>query len=310
MAHRTTRLSLSLSGPDPAAIAQGLVNAGLFPGGPPERLEVDGAKRAAKGDWLPPALTRAKTSVEASYDDGTSLSVSRRGLVRLERAEVEIRDPGLLETLAPLPFELAVVGRLYDQWVLDEVPKFGFGDGHVALGWACGFKGAGHRRLVSPRWLEFGPWKMIPAGKELTWVQFHELEADADTALAQAAPGWERMGISDVGGFIQTGFVYTDDVGGVYEAAERRLKVVAAAEGPTPRKMLELAAARVDPRIQTQRPFDRTGFVFVDAAEGRAKLHECWLYEHEVLVIEEEGEVRIDAKYAPTPTPPAWARRR
>ena len=73
-----------------------------------------------------------------------------------------------------------------------------------------------------------------------------------------------------------------------------------------PRKMLEMAAAKRDPRVRAQRPIDQVAFVFIREAGARAHLHELWLHGLECWAFLEGVEVRLDADYHPEPHPPAW----
>jgi hypothetical protein len=300
----TTALLLSLSGPDAAALARGLATLGWLPASP-QSLEVDFKSRKVGAKWLEEGLDKTGKLV-ATTNEGHSLTVDHKGgLVTLRRPGAEIAAPAFFEALGALPFELAAVGQVHVEWWDEDYPAYSFGDGHVQHGWACAFRGAGHERLVSRRWLDFGPWRKHVIG-DASWVEFHDLGVDAKTALEQALPGWERMGISDTGGVIQTGFVYQDDVGGVYDPVERKLKVVVPSGAVSQRKMLEIAAVRRDPRIQKERAIERTAFMFLDAANARAHLHELWLREHECWAIVDGVEQRLDTDHAPRPAPPGW----
>lgn len=97
-----------------------------------------------------------------------------------------------------------------------------FGDGHYGHGWGCAFKGDGHRNLVSRRWLEHGPWQLVRGANDVSLVLFHDLNADPATALEQAKPSHQRMGISPEGGYIQSSFVYRHDLSGMFEPSRRR----------------------------------------------------------------------------------------
>jgi hypothetical protein len=299
-----TTLFLSLSGPDPTALARGLQRLGWLPA-ELLTLNVDYKKKKPGIHWFNEWAEKAD-KLTATTDEGHSLVVDRKaGLVTLRRPDVEI-DGNLFEALMAVPFELAVIGQVHVEWWDEDYPAFSFSDGHVQHGWACAFRGAGHERLVSGRWLDFGPWRKHVLG-DAGWIEFHDLAADAKTALQQALPGWERMGISDTGGFIQTGFIYKDDVGGVYDAETRKLKVIVPASGQvSQRKMLEMAAVRRDPRIQREKPIERIAFIFVDEANARRHLHELWLREHECWAIVEGQELRLDTAYAPQPAKPGW----
>src|SRR5690606_34932321 len=124
-------------------------------------------------------------------------------------------------------FELAVV-QTWFRWEWPEgyvAPSFA--DMHYPHGWACAFKGPGHDRLVSRRWLAYGPWRLIRDDEhDVSFVQFHDLDADAKTALEQAKPGHQRMGISNEGGFIQSRYVYETDFDGNYLSEDHVLEIV------------------------------------------------------------------------------------
>src|SRR6185436_9555656 len=116
---------------------------------------------------------------------------------------------------------------LYPEWADgspgDPYRAPNFAELHFGHGWACAFRGEGHDRLVSRRWLDFGPWKLRRGANDTSLVQFHALGVDAATALEQARIGHERMGISDSGGFIQARYVYAFELRGIYDKARREL---------------------------------------------------------------------------------------
>jgi hypothetical protein len=303
---RRAVLTLSLSGPDAEGIVRGLDRLGWAPG-KPDLLLVDHEKRKAGPGWIDKWLPGAQ-ELTADADEGATLTFDRKGgIVTLRRPDSDLEASATFPALAAVPYQLAAIGPVYPEWWDEEHPTYSFSDGHVAHGWACAFRGAGFDRLVSRRWLDFGPWWARAVG-DATWVSFHDLEADAKTALEQAIPGWQRMGISDTGGFIQSGFIYKDDVDGVYDPTERKLKVMVPSGEVSQRKMLEIAAARRDPRIQKDKRIERTAFVFLDRENARRHLPELWLRDHECWAIVDGREVRLDIDYHPTPSPPAWVR--
>src|SRR5262245_1669700 len=88
---------------------------------------------------------------------GGQVAVIAPAVVKLTRRRFPADIPDLLARLAQVPFHLAAFGAIYPEW-LDRhspaaPPRFGFGDRHRFHGWACAFRGAGHDRLVSRRWL-------------------------------------------------------------------------------------------------------------------------------------------------------------
>jgi hypothetical protein len=91
----------------------------------------------------------------------------------------------VLRLLTSLPFERAAFSELYAKWVPEDYEQPRFHEKHYPVGWACAFRSAGHEALVSRRWLDFGPWRVLRGPGDTTLVQFHELGVDAATALVQ-----------------------------------------------------------------------------------------------------------------------------
>ena len=179
----------------------------------------------------------------------------------------------------------------------------------LSLGWGCAFKGAGHNRLVSRRWLDFGPWRLIRGTNDVSMVQFHDLGADAPTALEQAKPGHERMGISDTGGFIQTAYVYAHKIDGLYSQEERKLRILIHGREVSEREMLDACAVRHYQALGADSPIDSIAYVFAVEAEARAHLHELWLRELECWAFIGGCEERLDLDYHPAPDKPSWVKR-
>ncbi len=218
----------------------------------------------------------------------------------------------VLQRSAGLSFNLASFQTTFQkQWMAADYPRWGFGRSMIDHGWGCAFRGAGHDRLVSRRWLDFGPWRVIRRPNDTTFIQFHDLDlTDPAAAYAQAAPGHERMGNSKIGGFLQHNLTpllgYTS---GLYNPASRTLEIVI---GPgnavEQREMLLACAERQNHRLNPP-PTDRidtVAYVFMARADAEAHLHELWLRELQCWYVDERGKHRLDDNYHPTPTPPAW----
>jgi hypothetical protein len=163
----------------------------------------------------------------------------------------------------------------------------------VPLGWAAAFKGAGHDRLVTRRWLETGPWKLWQGPGDVSLVQFHDLDADAEHALAEARPGHAQLGISDSGGFLQKPFVYELELEGLYEPASRLMKVVVLGRDLSDLELLEWAAARAEGKLAGGKPVDTVAFVFPDEREGRSNLDRLTRYGHQVWAIRAGDEIQL-----------------
>src|SRR5690606_11851077 len=76
--------------------------------------------------------------------------------------------------IVPLNFELFTAGTVHlIEWDDLAYVAPSFADMHYPHGWACAFKGPGHDRLVSRRWLEHGPWRLIRDNEnDVSFVQF------------------------------------------------------------------------------------------------------------------------------------------
>jgi hypothetical protein len=308
-------LRLGLSGPDLSSICTALAGTDLWGSGPPATLLVDDKPRKVKGDWVTTALAAARRDVSAEWEGANGrvwLSVMKERIVQLTRFGFELDPERMLAVLAQVPFTVCSSAGLYPEWTdgsLGEVYQGpGFGELHWPHGWACLFRGAGHDRLVSRRWLDFGPWKLRRGAEDTTLVQFHQLGIDAATALEQARIGHERMGISDTGGFIQNRYVYASDLKGLYYAEQRKLHIVVIGRDVSQREMLDACAARLYQLLGPSRPLDNLVYVFMEEGRAMAHLHELWLRRLECRAIIDGVEADLTANYAPQPAPLEWAR--
>jgi len=223
--------------------------------------------------------------------------------------------PRALETLEGIPFEICCIGAaFFDEWLAADYKRWGFGRSHIDNGWGCAFRGRGHDRLVSRRWLDFGPWRVIRRPNDTTFIQFHDLAlTDPAEAYTQAAPGLERMGNSPIGGHI--GFhkerMIASAGKGLYSPSQRLLEVVVG-PGNEVRQgdMLCNCALRLHHKETqpTTGRIERIAYIFVDEGDARAHLHELWLRELECWVADDRGKRRLDLDYHPVPSPPAWVR--
>jgi hypothetical protein len=282
---------------------------------PPEKVWVDD-EPAAPDAW-PTELLRAHIKGIAFWPNyRTQVSY----LPRSEQIGVFDTSPfttltEALRTLEAFDFEILCIGAaFFDEWLAADYKRWGFGRSHIDNGWGCAFRGRGHDRLVSRRWLDFGPWRVIRRPNDTTFIQFHDLAlTDPAEAYAQAAPGLERMGNSPIGGHI--GFhkerLIASAGKGLYSPSQRLLEVVVG-PGNEVRQgdMLCNCALRLHHK-ETQPAtgrIERIAYVFVDEGDARAHLHELWLRELECWVADDRGKRRLDLDYHPVPSPPAWVR--
>lgn len=283
----------------------------------PAKVEVDDASVTEVSRWVE-ALSSAQRAGRARWTlSWTNHRTTKIVSLYPASKRVTAQMPEAFSTIAEgigwieaLPFDVCSIGTIYpDEWNEMQVDPFGFSSRHMIHGWACAFRSAGHDRLVSRRWLEFGPWRVHHQPRDLSVVQFHDLRADAQTAARQARPGHERMGISEIGGYLQQPYVFSAPVEGLYIAEHRTLEVVVPPGGKIDQLHMQDACAvrqRHHVAPATEKPVDQVAYVFVDEDDARAHLHELWLRDLEVWLVDGSGRRRLDDTYAPTPRPPKW----
>jgi hypothetical protein len=305
-----TYWGLALQGPDPAAIVAWFAEH-AWPGRDPEQLVVHYKTQRPKSDWLARMTPDANDDVAAYFasDRSESLVVHPGGVVKGRFAfDIDIdRARALLEAA---PFEIASFDTLHDSWstIDKQYRPPSFGRRHYPHGWGCAFKGAGHERLVSRRWLDFGPWLLHRGADDLSLVQFHALHASARDSLKEAKPGHKAMGISDEGGFLQAPYVFKTALIGLYEA--QTLKVVILGRDPSPGELRDARAAVKQGALTRSQPLERVAYVFPKPSDAERFLDPLWLRELECWTIVDGVEMRLDLDYAPKPEPPTWAARR
>jgi hypothetical protein len=303
----TAVMKFTVSGDDLGALTIALAALPAFSALPTE-LWVDNQSKEVTSGWLMRWLPKAKKELRAEWNDETKLWQSRTTVLAMSPALAE-DFLGLSRFIAGLPFERAALWTPFGaDWTASGYKPPGFSDGHLPHGWACMFKGAGHDRLVSRRWLDHGPWRLTRYPDDVSLVQFYDLEAaSATTALAQAKPGHERMGISRSGGFIQTNYVYYHQLDGVYDAATRTYKIPVAVRELPQTEMLDACALRLAKHNDPKTPIDHVGFVFVMGPdEAKPYLHELWLRELQCWAVVDGKDVRLDQDYTPSPSKPSW----
>jgi len=320
------QLIASFEGPDLRAIARAVLGWPTFEGArTPRRYTLGDRREQPPADWKQALIEAGEGSAFLSPEGAPTREECRIGIAA--GVTVTVFAPGAFDTaadvarlVADVPFTVATFGDVFrDEWREIEHPTYGFANSHTRLGWGCAFKGAGHDRLVSRRWLDFGPWRVMRCPGDMTIVQFHDLTlSDAADALAQALPGHERMGISDIGGFIQgpsaagrgIKYVVAEKLPeGLYDAATRTLEVVVPPGRTISQgEMQDACAYRLNKRHDKAKPIERIAYVFIDEENASAHLHELWLREFEVWTVEGGEKRRIDLDYNPKPNPPEWVR--
>lgn len=316
-------LIASLTGPRPHDLLRRLVVAPEY-ASPPLSLWINNYENQVDEHWRQKLLTAESSSWarwNESEEDFHQLDITPQSdLVTFSVWNAFSTAEEALSIVLPLPFELASLGSLFSyRWLRDDLDVWGFGRSHVSHGWGALFRGAGHERLVSRRWLDFGPWLVRHLPDDTTFIQFYDLDiTDPLEAYEQAKHGHQRMGNSAIGGYIQW------HLEPLLEGASERLyfpdtrtleRVVPPGDVIEPREMLCNAALRLHHRLERRAgnpvatPVDHVAYIFTDRADAQAHLHELWLREMEVWFFDGKHKHRLDLDYHPVPTPPEWVKR-
>jgi hypothetical protein len=301
----TIAIEFTLSGPDLAAIARTLAAHPAFNQSPPDHAQQGDRKLRSATNWRA-LLANPDNALRVSWGEymQTHFSYLPPYVVSARIADFPADAAAAIELIAPLAFEVAAFGVMHDDWLASYTSP-GFSGMHALLGFGCAFRAAGHDNLVSRRWLEYGPWRLLHGPADLSFVQFYDLAADSSTALAQAKPGHQRMGIGEHGGYLQPNYIYRSEVRGLYLAAERKL-MIAAADPVSALQMRDACAARRARRHSATEPLESIGYMFISADLARAHLHELWLRELECWALIDGQKTRLDEGYSPPPVKPDW----
>lgn len=301
MADMSLPPTLSLAANDPARLLGQLVETRFLPDRTPEKMRIARERRRAVKDWRAVLQELSDEPFELAWDEGRRLL--QRGTQGILRVTLEPEDGAVAipAALEQLDFEVAVVAPLFGTWRAADpdyqAPRIG--PGHYDLGWGCAFKGEGHRHLTSRRWLDQGPWKLIRGANDLSFVQFHALDAEPEQALAQARPGHEALADPQSGGLVYREREVSHTISGTYEAAGRVLKVPVLGRKVSSAEMMDYRWAERHGLIETPGPLERIAFVFLEEDEAAPHLHELWSRGFECWVVRSGQEVRIDDDYEP-----------
>ncbi|MDC0711903.1 hypothetical protein POL68_25775 [Stigmatella sp. ncwal1] len=303
------RLRVGLAGTDLPSLVRALPGRWV-PKTPPPEFSVEFEDQPAGDNWLDKAACCTEMTQAKWKDVGEPFLIHTARIIVKTGSTGDWQPQAVLSLLVPLPFTVASFDTAHPSWEkgLDAYEAPGFGYQHYSHGWACAFKGTGHDALVSRRWLEHGPWRVLKGADDTTLVQFHDLAADSATALAQAKPGHERMGITRTGGYLPRNYTPQQDLQGVYDSKEKSLRIVVHGRDVAPGEMLDACAARQFQLLGQDKTVQRVAYVFMEPARAQAHLHELWLHDLECWTIELGKEIRLDKDYKPTPVKPDWVK--
>ncbi|MEA5415868.1 hypothetical protein [Synechococcus sp. BA-132 BA5] len=291
-------LQLNLSGAEPRHLVECALTAGFLPATPPTAVRIGGAK--VKDARLLGEMVAGNDELSVTWGEDAILQYSRaRDHLTLHRSRCEVSAESLVALLRDMPFEACTTSTLDPSWW----------QGHDSIhGWAFAIKGEGHR-LVSQRVIDRGPWRLHRDG-DLTVFQFHDLDVDEGTALAQAAPGHALLAPMWQGGhyagqswaFKSNAYDYKPQF---YERATQT-SVLLIHEGEAPRRTIGIAAGSRIHQLFTEQ-VSRVRIVYMDEEAAKRQLEMLWLYSIESYAMTGKGEIRIDAGYVPLEVDlPSW----
>lgn len=270
--------------------------------------------------WLDDGLAKFKSDFSARWAGPRDPSWPLVAATRSKRGnrgsvQVHLRADFTVPCVVDYALNVGAVMAVFDDYFFPHPAwkvRRGIEGGHVDLGWGCLFVGErGHQQLVSRRWLEHGPWWLRRFPGDVSFVQFHDLDADADTAIAQGLPGHRRMSDHEIGGWLRSSYRPwgEPEFRALYVPSDQSLRVVCApGREISQREMIDACAERLVARYNTEKPVRTLRYIFLDRADAERHLHELWLRDIEVWAIVDGLEVRLDADYHPQPSPPEWVR--
>ncbi len=297
-------VQLNFAGADPGGLVERAIAAGLLPATPPPEVKIDAKAVKSPGPLV--ELARTSEELDASWGEDAGFQRGRKhDRTYIHRTSWELTPERLLATVAKWPFEVCVTDPIDPTWW----------DGYRSIhGWGFLLKGAGHR-LVSKRVVDRGPWRRLrDEANDVTLFQFHDLEADAETALEQAKPGHGLLASVWQGGhYASQLWAFRGPARSYkptfYEPATKTSVVLVQEREVTPEEMGIASATRVHQVFPE--PVENVRFVYVDEAMARRQLPALWLHGLEVRAMTAAGEHRIDLDYEPPPPPepPDWVQR-
>jgi hypothetical protein len=309
-------LHVSIEGLDLLLILSSVYELEIFNKEKPDEFVVDDSDVRFTSTWINRYAAKCKRSVALYWGESYErfISLSEGCVVKFRADKFDTNAESVLTNIASLPWTVISLGSMHRNWYGEKIDYSspGFANLHFGLGWGCAFKGEGHKRVVSRRYLEYGPWHVIrDEVNDITLIQFHDLNVDALTALEQAKPGHKLMGDPYEGGFIQRDYkILNDDFSGLYSPSEKMLRFIINDRSIPRAELLDACAARLWQLLGEDRPIERIGYVFVIEEEARQNLHELWLRDIECWAYIEGIETRIDQDYTPPPPQkPEWVQR-
>lgn len=298
---------------DHVALLRSLAKEGLVAATAPSEVGVHGKRlKPVPSDWV--TVDFGDKTLKAEWEDGSYALVSDPDLVRISTRNYLLDVLALMAPLSRVEFEAANF-RQIRFWDNPKGPAYKPPDstiGTIPLGFAVAYRGKGHERPMSRRWLDRGPWRVLRGAHDTTFLQFHDESADTRTSVEQARPCHAQMSDPEQRPLpLRRAFAAGDvPVRGTYVLPERRLVVSVAGRKVSRREMHEAVAARTYQLLGADKPLDNVVYSFADKAELEDALPDLWLYGLEARLRDGDGWHRMDDKLAPPPyDKPDWVKR-
>jgi hypothetical protein len=309
------RLKFSIQGDDVEKLMNEIIDSPMFAGRLPTKIKVDNEPYAVEEEWIHNTLKKHKITVDADWGSRWHyISYSGDNVIKVSIPEFPNSARTVLELLAPLSWTLITFDDLHNDWYGQENTYIGYSIayGHFQLGWGCAFKGKGHDRLVTRRWLYQGPWLYLCGEHDTTLIQFYDLNADSATARKQAEVAHPRMGSRNIGGYIVADYKYEYELKGTYAPSQRKHRITVVEREVTQREMLDARASVIRKQADPDMPLDNVIFNFMGKngeMEARKYLHELWLRGLECWTFIDDSPAQLDLDYQHVPVKPEWVQR-
>jgi hypothetical protein len=148
-------LAATFSGPDMVALTKALVDALAYTRAQPTGIREKLAEKPVTADWRKRLLASDVEDMTVEWGDQ---QIGRGSTAVSATIDVAAKAKTVLDHVAALPFELAVLANIHDEWSEVDYYAPAIGADHALLGWGMIFKGPAHdRSIVSRRWLASGP---------------------------------------------------------------------------------------------------------------------------------------------------------
>ncbi len=293
----------TFSGADLKKLTAALLDAAPYASEPPDTMQFKWVERPVAKDWREQMLADNVDGLSARW--GSHRIGRNESATTAEFPGVPLDANAITAFVSALPFELAVMPMLHDEWTGRDYFPPTLSPDHASLGWGMIVHGTGHEQwFVSRRWLEQAPARIVNGPNETTLVQFHDLAADSETALEQARSGHAWI----AAGALRPKHRFKHDIKGVYTQADGLLRIVINDRSLTDAELNDACAARRDGRNDREKPIKNIAYVFVDEASANKHLEPLWLRELECRVVTPLGERRIDEGYIPKRKQAAWVK--